>query len=249
MLEAKFTELEIPITSVLFKKLMLGYEVFSKEDIYCKIGSQEIDLNDVRKVINRKSKNKFIRYWRLQITKTTSKLPLLKRSSETPQQHTEAKINRKQPFVINDEAEQNNYTIAKCCAPIPGDDVVGYLSENDGVIIHKKLCPNAQKIMSNFGDKIVAVKWTTHKVLSFLVRIEINGIDNIGIVNNLTNLISKELDVNMRTVYFNANDGVFEGFIDLYIHDTFDLDALMRDLKKIKGINSVKRVEQTEDIE
>jgi len=249
MLEAKFTELEIPITSVLFKKLMLGYEVFSKEDIYCKIGSQEIDLNDVRKVINRKSKNKFIRYWRLQINKTTSKLPLLKHSSETPQQHTEAKINRKQPFVINDEAEQNNYTIAKCCAPIPGDDVVGYLSENDGVIIHKKLCPNAQKIMSNFGDKIVAVKWTTHKVLSFLVRIEINGIDNIGIVNNLTNLISKELDVNMRTVYFNANDGVFEGFIDLYIHDTFDLDALMRDLKKIKGINSVKRVEQTEDIE
>ncbi len=248
LIEQKFAELEIPITSILFKKLMIGYEIFSKEDIYYKIGSGEIDLKDVQKVINKKSKNKFIRYWRLQITKTTSKLPLLKRSADVPQL-SEAKINRRETFVIDDVAEQNNYTLAKCCSPIPGDDVVGYLLENQNVDIHKKLCPVAQRIMANYGDKIITVKWTTHKVLSFLVRIKINGIDNIGIVHNLTNLISKELDVNMRTIYFNANDGVFEGFIDLYIHDTFDLDALIRDLKKIKGINSAKRVDQTEDIE
>lgn len=249
-LEAKFAELEIPITSMLFKKLMIGYELYSKEDIYYKIGAKEIDLENVQKVINRKTRNKFIRYWRLQITKTTSRLPLLKRTSEAPaiNSNPELKpVNRKVPFIVDEDSEEQNYSIAKCCNPIPGDEVVGYLIDLSNVIIHKKKCPNAQKLMSSFGDKIVTVKWTTKKVLSFLVRIKINGLDNIGVVNNLTTLISKELDVNMRTIYFDAVDGVFEGFIDLYIHDTYDLDALIRDLKKIKGINSVKRVEKIEE--
>lgn len=248
-LEAKFREMEIPITSMLFKKLMLGYEVFNKEDIYYKIGKGEIDLATVNKVINRKSRNKWIRYWRLQITKTTSRIPLIGsgRSSEPSQVNTELKpVNRKVPFVVDEDAVKNNYSIAKCCSPIPGDEVVGYLTSPENVVIHKKKCPNALKLMSNFGDKIVAVKWTTHKVFSFLARIKINGIDNVGIVNNITTLISLELDVNIRTMYFDANDGVFEGFIDLYIHDTFDLDSLIRDLKKIKGINTAKRIEEIE---
>ncbi len=250
-LEAKFRELEIPITSMLFKKLMVGYEVFAKEDIYYKIGTGEIDLTNVHKIINRKSRNKWIRYWRLQITKTTSRLPLIggsKPSPESLQQSSELKpVNRKIPFIVDEDADQNNYSIAKCCNPIPGDDVVGYLTSPENVVIHKTKCPQALKLMSSFGDKIVTVKWTSHKVLSFLARIKMNGIDNVGIVNNITTLISKELDVNMRTVYFDANDGVFEGFIDLYIHDTFDLDALIRDLKKIKGINSVKRIEKFDE--
>ena len=250
-LEAKFKELEIPITSMLFKKLMVGYEVFAKEDIYYKIGTGEIDLSTVHKVINRKSRNKWIRYWRLQITKTTSRLPLIgggKTSAEQIHQNSELKpVDRKIPFIVDEDADQNNYSIAKCCSPIPGDDVVGYLESPENVVIHKKKCPQALKIMSSFGDKIVTVKWTTHKVLSFLARIKMNGIDNVGIVNNITTLISKELDVNMRTIYFDANDGVFEGFIDLYIHDTFDLEALIGDLKKIKGINSVKRIEKFDE--
>jgi len=247
-LEAKFTELEIPITSMLFKKLMIGYQVFSKEEIYYKIGSGEIDINNVQKVINRRSRSKFIRYWRIQMIKTTSRLPLLKHTTNvtTANQKLEP-VNRKMPFIVDDSAEKKNYSLAKCCNPIPGDEVMGYLSEPENVIIHKKKCPNAQKIMASFGNKIVAVKWTIHKVFSFLVRIKINGIDKIGIVQNVTTLISKELDVNMRTVYFNANDGIFDGFIDLYIHDTYDLDALIGDLKKIKGINSVKRVEKIEE--
>jgi GTP pyrophosphokinase len=248
LLELKFKEIEMPITSVIFRRLLTGYEVFSKEELYYLIGKGDIDLTEVKKVLNRKSRNKWIRYWQLQISKTTSRLPLLKRTPDQQVRPTgPAPINRKETMHLNDETDNRNYSIAKCCNPIPGDDVVGYSATPVSIIIHKKNCPNALKLMSSFGEKIVTVKWTTHKVLSYLARIRLNGIDNIGIVNNITNHISKELDVNMRTLYFDAHDGIFEGYIDLYVHSTYDLDKLTDDLRKMKGINSVKRVEEYEE--
>lgn len=243
-IEAKFRELEIPITSILFRKLMNAYEITSKEEIYYRIGTGDIDLSKVEKILTKKAPNKLIRYWKLQISKTTSRLPLIgSRSSDKSHLHVLKPVNRRIPFVIDEQLLQNNYSIAKCCNPIPGDEVVGYLDSPESVIVHKIKCPVALKLSSSFGNKIVSVKWTTHKIQSFLARIQINGIDNVGIVNNITTFISKELDVNMRTIYFDACDGIFEGHIDLYIHDKFDLETLLKNLRKIKGINSAERIE------
>ena len=101
--------------------------------------------------------------------------------------------------------------------------------------------------MSSQGNRIIPAKWTTHKILSYLVRIHVQGLDNFGIYNNITTIISKELSVNMRNINLVSHDGIFEGSIDLYVHNTKDLNNLIMNLIKIKGVESVKRVEKIED--
>lgn len=249
ILETKFKELDINLNSKIFKQLYIEFEVYNKEELYYKIGLGEADVSNIKKIIQQRTRNKWIRYWKLQITKTTSKLPFLKSSEvgKLAQDDILSPIDRKKTFVVNEEINKQNYSIAQCCKPIPGDEVIGYLSSPTNVVIHKKDCPQALKLMANFGDKIVTVEWVPKKVLSFVVRIKLVGIDDIGIVNAITNLLSNELEINMKSVVFDASHGIFQGFIDLYIHDTYDLSELLKKMKKIKGIQSVKRVDIPEN--
>ena len=116
---------------------------------------------------------------------------------------------KKCPFLLRenvDNAEQS-YEIAKCCNPIPGDEVTGYHSPEGAIIIHKPKCPVAIRIMSNEGNRIIAVKWAIHKLVSFLARISMTGIDRIGLVNDITNIISSELKVNMTKINISVNNG------------------------------------------
>ena len=136
-----------------------------------------------------------------------------------------------------------NYSLGKCCNPIPGDKVMGFVDSNKSIVIHKTTCQTAIKLMSSYGDRILSAKWTVHRVQSFLTHIKVNGIDRIGIVNDITRIISEELSVNMRSIYFDSLNGVFEGNIDLYVHNLSDLEHLMSKLKKIKSVNSVVRVD------
>lgn len=129
---------------------------------------------------------------------------------------------------------EEKYKIAACCKPIPGDDVLGYVDMANNVTIHKRKCPNALKLMSSQGDRILEANWTSHRLMSFLAIIELNGIDKIGIVNDITSVISKDHHVNMRSVHFESHDGVFEGLIHLYVHNTEDLNNLMKKLIKLK---------------
>jgi guanosine-3',5'-bis(diphosphate) 3'-pyrophosphohydrolase len=145
-----------------------------------------------------------------------------------------------------DEPEQE-YTLAKCCNPIPGDNVVGYRSQDNTIIIHKNKCTTAIKLMSSQGNRIIQANWTTHKILSYLVRISISGVDKFGIYNHITTVISKELSVNMRNINLASHDGIFEGTIDLYVHNTADLNNLIMNLIRIKGVESVNRVESMEE--
>lgn len=248
LLEAKFQEFNLPINSQTFRRIMSHLHTYSKEELYYKIGNGEVDFNDLKKAVKRKSRSKWVRYWQIQITKTTSRLPLLKKSGESPH-GSEPGItpSKKNPLSIEEHLAQKNVSIAKCCNPIPGDQVIGYMNDDNTVIIHKKSCNYAVRLMSSFGHRVIPVKWTAQRVLSFLARIQLNGIDNMGVVNTITTLISKELDVNMRTIYFDAHDGVFEGYIDLYVKNTEQLTELVKKIKKIKGINSVARVEDFED--
>ncbi len=145
-----------------------------------------------------------------------------------------------------DETEPE-YSIAKCCQPIPGDSVIGYRSQDGSIIIHKADCPNAIKLMSSQGNRIIPAKWTTHKILSYLVNIHIQGVDKFGIYNHITTVISKELSVNMRTINLSSHDGIFVGNIELYVHSTKDLNNLIMNLMKIKGVEAVNRVEKIKD--
>lgn len=248
LIESKFKEMEISLTSKIFKQLYIEFGVYNKEELYYKIGTGECDLTNLKKILQQRTKNKWIRYWKLQITKTTSKIPFLKPSeNRNVNEEVLAPIDRRKTFIVNEELHEQNYSIAQCCKPIPGDEVVGYLSSSTNVVIHKKDCPQALKLMANFGDKIITVEWVSKKVLSFVVRIKLVGIDDIGVVNSITNLLSNEMEINMKSVVFDASHGVFQGFIDLYIHDTYDLNELLKKIKKIKGVQSVKRVDIPEN--
>jgi len=247
ILEEKFMEMQIPINSQTFRRLMSGLHTYSKDELYYKIGNDEVDFNELKKIVKRKSRSKLIRYWQIQIAKTTNKIPLLKKSHDVTIQKEFKKPDKNTPLSIEENLEQKNVSIAKCCNPIPGDDVIGYLNDQNMVIIHKKTCPMVIRLMSSYGHRVVPVKWTAKKVLSFLARIQLNGIDNMGIVNNITTLISKELDVNMRTLFFDAHNGIFEGYIDLYVKSKDQLNTLLKNINKIKGINKVKRVEDFDD--
>ncbi len=144
-------------------------------------------------------------------------------------------------LLIGEDMDKIDYILAKCCNPIPGDDVFGFVTVNEGIKIHRTSCPNAVELMSNYGYRIIKAKWTSQTELAFLAGLRITGTDRVGLVNDVTRVISNELKVNMRSITIDTNDGIFEGNIMLFVHDTKHLETLIRKLRKVDGIVNVNR--------
>lgn len=151
-------------------------------------------------------------------------------------------------IIFGESSDHIEYKIATCCQPIPGDDVFGYIS-SEGLKIHKVGCPNAQSLMANHGDRVVKTKWSKNKSISFLTGVRITGYDDVGIIQSLTNVITSELKINMRSMSIESDDGVFEGTIKVYVHDIEELDHLCEKLKELKGIYKVDRIDEQSSIE
>lgn len=248
MLEDHLLEVGLQLNAKALRKMLEHYKLSGKEELFYKVGMGKIDINDIEGVVRRKSRSKFIKYWRLNFFGNNTKEEL---EEEEPVEETvkdeKPTIDKKKTFMLSEMAANESYKIATCCKPIPGDEVLGYLDMANNVTIHKRKCPNALKLMSSQGDRILAADWTSHRLMSFLAVIELSGIDKIGIVNEVTNIISKDHDVNMRSLHFESHDGVFEGLIHLYVHNTEDLNNLIVKLIKIKGLDNVKRIENIEE--
>ena len=135
------------------------------------------------------------------------------------------------------------YTLANCCKPIPGDDVFGFVTTGKGLTIHRTTCPNAAKLLANYGHRIVKTKWAKNKEISFLTGLKLIGMDDVGIVNKITNIISGDMRINISAITIESKEGVFEGTIKLFVHDKEELDELVRLLKNLQGIQSVERFE------
>lgn len=150
-------------------------------------------------------------------------------------------INKKKILKITAEDFQHGVKQAPCCQPIPGDDALGFLDEDGHITLHKRHCETAARIKSSFGNRIIAISWDTHKQISFLVTIYLKGIDRIGMMSDMTDVISRQLNVNMRKLDIETVDGIFEGRIQLYVHDTDDVRYICDTLKKINGIEVVNR--------
>lgn len=146
-------------------------------------------------------------------------------------------------MVIGQGIDKIDYKIAPCCNPIPGDDVCGFITVDEGIIIHRTNCSNAIALMSNFAYRIVKAKWTNEEKISFLAGINVQGIDEVGIVNNITRIISNELNVNMRSLSFDSNDGIFDGTIMVFVNDTNHLTELIDKLKKVPGVQRAFRMD------
>ncbi|MCZ6693305.1 MAG: TGS domain-containing protein, partial [Bacteroidetes bacterium] len=150
---------------------------------------------------------------------------------------------------IGEDMDIFDYKLAKCCGPIPGDDVFGFVSVNEGIKIHRTSCPNAPELLSNHGHRVVKAKWASKHKESFLVGLEIIGTDRVGLINDVTRIISSQLKVNMRSISVDTDTGIFEGKIVLYINDTKHLDTLITKLEQVAGVVKVKRFDYTPDDE
>jgi len=144
-------------------------------------------------------------------------------------------------IIFGESSDKIVYNLANCCKPIPGDDVFGFVTTGKGLTIHRTNCPNAAKLMANFGHRIVKTKWAKNKEISFLTGLKIVGLDDVGVVNKITSLISGDLRINIAALTIEAKEGVFEGNIKLYVHDKEELDELVRRLLALPGIEKVDR--------
>jgi len=138
--------------------------------------------------------------------------------------------------------------MAKCCSPIPGDKVFGFITIQEGIKIHRYNCPNAENLMSKMAYRCIGAKWKSQELIEREVSIKLLGIDSMGLVNGITKIISKENDVNMKGISFDTNDGVFTGVIKIMIFDTIHLDSLIKKLKNLEGIEDVSRFEIDQEI-
>jgi GTP diphosphokinase / guanosine-3',5'-bis(diphosphate) 3'-diphosphatase len=144
-------------------------------------------------------------------------------------------------IIFGESGDKIMYALANCCKPIPGDDVFGFVSTGKGLIIHRTNCPNAARLMSNYGHRVVKTKWAKNKEISFLTGLRITGIDDVGVIHKITNLISGELRINISAITVEAQEGVFHGNIRLYVHDKEELEHLVNSLKQLPGIHAVER--------
>jgi guanosine-3',5'-bis(diphosphate) 3'-pyrophosphohydrolase len=231
-LEEALNEKKLTTNAKILKKLQNYYNLPGKDELYFKIGKSIINLENLNKILSDKTANKWIRYWRLSFGKNTDSKKKTGRDGKKIQ------------MVVSDDMDAEQYIIAPCCNPIPGDDVVGYLDQDDKLILHSRKCPIAIRLMSSQGNRIVSAEWESHKILSFLAIINLSGIDQIGIVSKITKVISEDQTVNMRSIHVESHDGIFEGTIYLYIHNTDDLNNLIFNLMKIKGVHNVSRQER-----
>jgi len=144
-------------------------------------------------------------------------------------------------IIFGESSDKIVYTLANCCKPIPGDDVFGFVSTGKGLIIHRTSCPNAARLLANFGHRVVKTKWAKNKEISFLTGIKIIGVDDVGVVSKITNLISGELRLNISAITIEAKEGLFQGNIKIFVHDKDELDELVNRLLKLQGIEKVER--------
>jgi GTP pyrophosphokinase len=223
-----------------YDKLLSLHHIRTKEELLADIGNRVIEPGDEDKNV---LKGKQGTNWKKYLTFSFGNKDAKSTKEETRENDpSKEKINLKKVLRITEDAIQKNYIIADCCSPIPGDDVLGYLDEHEKVIIHKRQCPVAVKLKSSYGNRIIAAKWDTHKPsLSFLVDLNLSGIDSVGLLNDITQVISRQLNVNIRKLSVETNDGIFTGKMQLYVHDVDDVKRLTAKLLKIPNVKTVTR--------
>ena len=235
LVDEAITKANAPITSNNLKKIIGHFNLNNKEQLYSEVGMGFLDLKNINEILGKKSESKLVKYWNITFGNK-------KKEGESDEDSVQ-KIDNKKLFILKEAQDNISFSLAKCCNPIPGEKVIGFLSADDHVNIHKAGCNELAKYLSNQGERIVEVEWTKFKKQSYLTRIKLDGFDRLGIANQITTIISKENNINMRSLHFDAHEGIFKGELFLYIHNTDDLNKLIERLIKIKGIDSVSRIE------
>ena len=231
ILEKEFKRLKISYENISIKELQSYFKTPSPLDLYYRIAKGEINLDHLKAFEVKKGVLRPKKTIRKRVTSYFGQ-----RTKKEKQKEKEDML------VIGDNMEKLDYKLASCCNPIPGDEVFGFVTINDGIKIHKTKCPNAIQLLSNYAYRVIKARWVDEQKIAFLAGINITGIDDVGIVNTISQIISNELHVNMRSISFDSQDGIFEGMITVFVQDTQHLDNLLDKLSRVKGVNTVERV-------
>ncbi len=239
MFNDMITDNHINISNELKTKILGNFCLKQIEDFYYKIGSGDIQLDEnILKFIKGKEQNIFLKYLKLSFGNNN------KKNTDEKTDNPEQAIDRKKTYLLRNVYGKKNYKRATCCNPIPGDDVLGYIDDDEHtVIVHKRECPVAMKLKSSYGSRLVSTQWEVGKELSFPATISIQGIDRMGILNEITKIISNELAINMRSLSIEANEGVFKGSFSILVQDAAAVTALCKKLQKIDGVTKATRKE------
>ncbi|MGZ3756079.1 MAG: RelA/SpoT family protein [Mucilaginibacter sp.] len=234
ILERKLKSLKITYNTENIQKLSYFFKLLSTQDLFYNVAKGLIDMKDLKeyqaseKVIENKPQDKI----------ETEQVQSLVRN---------LKAKDSDMLLIGEDMQKIDYKLANCCNPIPGDDVFGFVTVSDGIKIHRTNCPNAAKLMANYGYRIVKARWTNQQELAFLTGLRITGIDDVGLINKLTTVISNDFKVNMRSITVDSDNGIFEGSIMVYVNDTQHLDNLIKKLTTVNGVTGVTRFDTAID--
>lgn len=227
--ERKFSAIGAAFTAHNIDELVSFYKLPSQLDLFYKIAVRQIDLKELKEFEVRGDKLELKRPKKTE----PEKLSPIGTKSDTKKE-TEL-------IIFGESSDKIKYALANCCKPIPGDDVFGFVSTGKGLIIHRTNCPNATRLLSSYGHRVVKTKWAKNKEISFLTGLKITGLDDVGVIHKITNLISGDLRININAITVEAREGIFEGNIRLYVHDKDELDTLTARLKELPGIQTVQR--------
>jgi GTP pyrophosphokinase len=231
ILERRFNNLKVSFTSENISRLQEYYKVDNTIELYSLIAQGKKDL---KKLKNFSVKAGNIHFDTESTTESQDKTTLQKFISRPDL--------KKETIIIGQTNDTFDYKLAKCCTPIPGDSIFGFITINEGIKIHRTNCPNATQLMSNYAYRVINARWESKEHKEFTVKIHFTGVDDIGLVNKITTTISKESNINIKALNFDTNDGIFNGETTIEIQDTEQLAGLISSLKKIEGVFTVERI-------
>lgn len=227
----KLNQLKLEPNGQTYEQMQAYFNTTSKFDLHYKIGKGLITVNDLKRFKEFKPSSPIKS--RPHVSGTDAKL--------VEQELAKARGRNEDILLIGEDMDVVEYKLAKCCTPIPGDDVFGFVTVNEGIKIHRTTCPNATELLANHGNRVIKAKWTSQHEVSFLTGLKVIGTDRVGLINDVSRIISEELKVNMSSISFNTDHGIFNGEIMLYVNDTRHLEVLIGKLEKVEGMVTVSR--------
>mgnify|MGYP000525893270 FL=1 len=230
ILERKLKQLKIKLDDKVSGQMMKFFNINASNDLFFKIGNGSIDNKQIKSFAN--DYNSYLGFFKRRISTNDTKIDKISDS---------VNLLKFDKLVFGKESELLKYSIANCCNPIAGDKVFGFVSVKEGVKVHKKDCPNSISLRSNYAYRIISANWIDSENHEFNAKIELSGIDNIGLINNITSLISNSMNVNMNKISFETNDGTFSGLISVEVKNKVILNKLLKKLTSIDGIEKVSR--------
>lgn len=227
-LERKLKSLKITYNTDNLQKISYFFKLPSTQELFIAVAHGKVELKDLKDYL-------------------ASEKEIENRGTEkNDNQKIDAILNKvkgkeSDTLLIGEDLQKIDYTLAACCNPIPGDDVFGFVTVNEGIKIHRTSCPNAAQLMANYGYRVVKAKWNKQQELTFLTGLHIIGIDDVGLINNITKVISNDFKVNMRSITVDTDNGIFDGSIMIFVNDKEHLDNLIENLMLVKGVTAVTR--------